>query len=229
MLVDKPSADNFYGDKMNTLNLFFDLDGTITDPFEGITNSIIYALEKFGISVEDRSKLKPFIGPPLLHSFKTFYSLSDEDAKRAVKLYREYYSETGIFEAEVYNDIPEVLARLGRLGFKRYIATSKPEPYAERIVEKFGLSNLFDGIAGASFDSSRAEKTQVITYAKLRFNAHEGIMIGDRKYDIEGAKLNSLKSLGVTYGYGDKAELEGAGADYIAHSPLEILDVIALL
>ena len=214
---------------MNTLNLFFDLDGTITDPFEGITSSIIYALDKFGISVEDRSTLTPFIGPPLMHSFKTFYSLSEEDARTAVKFYREHYSETGIFQAEVYKDIPEVLTRLGRLGCKRYIATSKPEPYAERIIEKFGLSSLFDGIAGASFDSSRAEKTQVIAYAKSRFNAHEGIMIGDRKYDIEGAKANSLKSVGVTYGYGDRAELEGAGADFIAGSPFEILDIIALL
>ena len=214
---------------MNTLNIFFDLDGTITDPFEGITNSIIYALEKFGITVEDRSVLKPFIGPPLLHSFKTFYSLSDEDAKSAVKFYREHHSEKGIFQATVYRDIPEVLTRLGRLGCKRYIATSKPEPYAERIVENFGLISLFDGIAGASFDSSRAEKPQVISYAKSRFNAHDGIMVGDRKYDIEGAKLNGLKSIGVTYGYGDRAELEKAGADYIVNNPAEILDIIALL
>ena len=214
---------------MNNLNLFFDLDGTITDPFEGITNSIIYALDKFGIAVKDRRTLTTFIGPPLVHSFKTFYSLSDEDAIKAVKFYREHHSEKGIFEARVYKDIPEVLTKLGHLGFKRYIATSKPEPYAERIVEKFGLSELVDGIAGASFDNSRAEKTQVIAYAKSRFNAHEGIMIGDRKYDIEGAKANSLKSVGVTYGYGDKAELEGAGADFIANSPFEILDIISLL
>lgn len=214
---------------MNKLNVFFDLDGTITDPFEGITNSIIYALEKFGIKVEDRRILTPFIGPPLLHSFKTYYSLSQEDAKTAVKFYREYYSEKGIFEAQVYKDIPETLTKLGRLGCNRYIATSKPEPYAERIIEKFGLLNLFEGIAGASFDSSRAEKTQVIAYAKSRFNIHVGIMVGDRKYDIEGAKLNSLKSVGVTYGYGDREELEEAGADFIANTPFEILDIIALL
>ena len=214
---------------MNSLNLFFDLDGTITDPFEGITNSIIYALEKFGIPVEDRQKLTPFIGPPLITSFMTYYSLSAEDAKTAVKFYREYYSENGIFQAEVYRDVPELLTKLSRLGIKRYIATSKPEPYAERIIEKFGLSSLFDGIAGASFDLSRAEKPQVIDYAKSRFNAHEGIMVGDRKYDIEGAKLNSLKSVGVTYGYGDRAELEKAGADFIVNNPLEILDIIALI
>ena len=214
---------------MNNLNIFFDLDGTITDPFEGITNSIIYSLGKFGITVEDRRALTPFIGPPLLHSFKTYYSLSDKDAKSAVKYYREHHSETGIFQATVYRDIPEVLTRLGRLGCKRYIATSKPEPYAERIIEKFGLSSLFDGIAGASFDSSRAEKPQVISYAKVRFNARDGIMVGDRKYDIEGAKLNALKSVGVTYGYGDRAELEKAGADFIVNTPAEILDIIALL
>lgn len=214
---------------MNTLNVLFDLDGTVTDPFEGITNSIIYALEKFEIEVEDRSVLTPFIGPPLLHSFKTYYSLSDEDARRAVKFYREYYSEKGIFQAEVYKGVFETLTKLGRLGFKRYVATSKPEPFAERIIEKFGLSGLFDGVAGASFDSSRAEKTQVIAYAKSRFNIRDGIMVGDRKYDIEGAKANALKSVGVTYGYGDRAELEAAGADFIVNTPLEISDVISLL
>ncbi len=207
--------------------VFFDLDGTVTEPFVGITNAIIYALEKMGAKIPEREELKPFIGPPLMYSFKNYCGMSEVDAARAVSLYREYYSDKGIFELTLYDGISDVMKRLHDRGIKQYLATSKPEPFAVRIAEKFGLEFL-DGVAGASFDSSRAEKDQVIEYALKRFCASPSrtVMIGDRKYDIEGAKKFGLKSVGVLYGYGTREELERAGADRIAEKPSEIDNVI---
>lgn len=198
--------------------LFFDLDGTLTDPGEGITNSVVYALDKFGITVTDRSSLYPFIGPPLVDSFMKFYGFSHEDAERAVVCYREYFRDRGIFENRLYQGIPEVLKALKDAGKTLVIATSKPEPFAKRIVEHFGLSPYFTLVAGASFDETRSEKWDVIEYAmdslKLT-DRSEIVMIGDRKHDIIGAKKTGLESVGVLWGYGDREELTAAGADVI--------------
>lgn len=198
--------------------LFFDLDGTLTDPGEGITNSVAYALDKFGITVTDRASLYPFIGPPLVDSFMKFYGFSHEDAERAVVCYREYFRDRGIFENRLYQGIPEVLKALKDAGKTLVIATSKPEPFAKRIVEHFGLSPYFTLVAGASFDETRSEKWDVIEYAmdslKLT-DRSEIVMIGDRKHDIIGAKKTGLDSVGVLWGYGDREELTAAGADVI--------------
>lgn len=209
-------------------NILFDLDGTLTDPFEGISDSIIYALDKFGIKVSDKSELMPFIGPPLFESFSRFYGFSDADAVKAVSYYREYYGEKGIYENRLYDGITGVLAELKTSGKKLFVATSKPEAYSVKIIEHFALDGYFEFTAGATFDKTRIEKADVIKYALERGNisARTSVMIGDRKHDIIGAKLNGLESVGVLYGFGDREELEDAGADFIAKSPSDILSII---
>ena len=142
--------------------LLFDLDGTITDSSLGITNSAIYALEKFGIRVEDRRELYRFIGPPLVESFSEFYGFSEQDSRRAVEYYREYYRESGIFEIEVYAGIPGLLATLHAEGKRIMLATSKPEVFARRILEHVALDSYFDVIAGATLDRTRDTKESVI-------------------------------------------------------------------
>ena len=146
-------------------NILFDLDGTLTEPFEGITNSVLYALRKCGIEEGDRAKLKAFIGPPLLASFSEFYGMTQEEARRAVSFYREYYAEKGIFENAVIAGIPELLYSLRNEGCSLFVATSKPEPFAGRIIERFALSPYIARVFGASLDETRTEKGEVIAYA----------------------------------------------------------------
>ena len=212
-----------------TDNVLFDLDGTLTDPGEGITNSVIFSLEKFGISVSDRSELYKFIGPPLLYSYREYYGFSESDAKLALKYYREYFSEKGIFENQMYDGITDMLGKLRENGIRLTVATSKPEPFAVKIIEHFGLSKYFSLVAGATMDETRSEKYEVIEYAlkKLRLkDKTHCIMAGDRKHDIVGAKKNGLKSVGVLYGYGSRKELENAGADMLAETPFDICGLI---
>ncbi len=209
--------------------LLFDLDGTLTDPFEGITNSIVYSLSRFGISVADKRELIDFIGPPLVDSFKGFYGFSDKEAELAVEYYREYFSERGIFENAVYEGVTALLEALKRKGKKLLVATSKPEIFAERILHRFGLHGYFDYVAGATLDSTRMYKADVIAYALE--NAGIGdktqvVMVGDRNHDILGAKKNGLASAGVLYGYGTLDELDSAGADYIFEKPSDILKLV---
>lgn len=207
--------------------IFFDLDGTLTDPGEGITKSVEYALNKYGIQVEDRTSLYKFIGPPLTDSFSEFYGFSEEKAVEAVSFYREYFGVTGLFENEVYDGIVSVLETLKEKGLHLLVATSKPEEYSVRILEKFDLIKYFDFVCGATMSGSRVKKADIIAYALESAGVEDKstvLMIGDRHHDIDGAKINGLASMGVTYGYGDRAELEEAGADYIIDSPEEILD-----
>lgn len=209
--------------------VLFDLDGTLTNPELGITNCVIYALEKFGIKTGDRKSLHPFIGPPLLNSFQEFSGLSKEDSALAVKYYRERFSSEGLFENEVYNDIPELLQNLKSNGKILILATSKPEEYTLKILKHFDLEKYFDFVAGATFDESRSEKSQVIAYALGLagiFDFENAIMIGDRKYDIDGALENGIDSLGVLYGFGSREELEKAGATYIVPDVKSIFDVV---
>ena len=205
--------------------LLFDLDGTLTDPGEGITNSVAYALRKQGIEVTDKKELYCFIGPPLSESFSRFFGFSMEESLRCVEYYREYYRDKGIFENLLYDGIPELLATLKSRGKKIILATSKPELFAKQILDHFGLTEYFDHICGASMDDSRNKKAAVIEYAletaKLDDLAR-AVMIGDREHDINGARLNGLDSIGVLFGYGDRSELEAAGATYIAESVEDI-------
>lgn len=203
----------------------FDLDGTLTDSGMGITNSVKHALKKYGIEEQNMEILKKFIGPPLAESFQKYYGFSEEESRRAIGYYREYYQKDGIFENEVYDGIPELLETLKGAGKTLIVATSKPELFAEQILEHFKLAPYFDCIAGASMDESRVDKAEVIAYALKKYGteAKEGmVMIGDREHDIIGAKKNGLDSIGVLFGYGSREELEKAGADHIVETPGEI-------
>ncbi len=209
--------------------ILFDLDGTLTDPMLGITNSVIYALDKFGIRVENRAELYKFIGPPLLDSFMEYYGFSEEKARQAIAYYREYFSVTGLFENEIYESVPELLQQLKSEGKCIILATSKPEKFAKEILKHFDLHKYFDFVAGADMEGRLATKADVIEYALKGANISDrenALMIGDRDYDIIGAKKTGLASLGVLYGYGTKEELLNSGADYIASSPKEILKYI---
>lgn len=206
--------------------ILFDLDGTLTDPGLGITNSVMHALKKYNIEVEDRSTLYKFIGPPLTESFETYYGFSEEESERAVTYYREYFSEKGLFENTLYPDIEYVLQTLKNQGKTLILATSKPEVYAKQILEYFHLDTYFDFVSGATMDKTRVKKPDIIAYAIEKCNLSDlskAIMIGDREHDIFGAKSCHMASLGVLYGYGDHHELQKAGANYLAESPKDIL------
>lgn len=198
--------------------LLFDLDGTITDSEIGITRCVEYALNYFGIQVSDLRELSPFIGPPLLDSFKDFYHFTDEQAIIATAKYRERYTDKGIFENELYPGIKELLAEAQQKDKTVILATSKPEIFARRILDYFGLSNYFFFIAGSGLDGSLHTKTDVINHILQSNNITElssVVMIGDRKHDIIGAKNVGIDSIGVLYGFGDYKELSEAGANYI--------------
>ena len=202
---------------MEYKHIFFDLDGTLTDSGEGIMNSVHYALKKFGIEENERERLRLFIGPPLIDSFMRYYKLSHEDAVKAVEYYREYFAPKGIYENRAYDGIPEMMSELRAAEKKLYLATSKPEPYAIEIVSHFGLFEYLDGLYGSTMTEERTKKDEVIAYAldKTGLDKGEVVMIGDRNHDILGAKANGVCSVGVLFGYGDREELESAGADFI--------------
>lgn len=198
--------------------IFFDLDGTLTDPKLGITRAFQYALGKMGIIVEDANTLSRFIGPPLRDSFRG-YGFGEEAVERAVAYYREYFAETGLFENTVYDGIPELLSALKAAGKTLLIATSKPVVYTEKILEHFGLAEYFAFVSGAELDGTRSIKAEVIAYAMEQAgikDVSDCVMVGDREHDIIGAKAHGMRSVGVLYGYGDRAEHERAGADEIA-------------
>lgn len=204
--------------------ILMDLDGTLTDPGLGITNSIMYALDKLGMPETDRTRLYRFIGPPLMEEMRKVYGLTEQEGYDALKYYREYFSVTGLFENEVYPGIPEVLAKIKETGRKLIVATSKPEIYTLQILEHFGLDRYFDFVSGSTMDNSRVQKKDIIAYAmeRMAFSAEDALMIGDRRNDVEGAAANGMRSLGVLYGYGSYEELSEAGADYFAKTPEEI-------
>ena len=209
-------------------SVFFDLDGTIIDSGEGVSNSVLYALKKFGIEETKENALR-FIGPPLANSFKEFYGFDDEKAMKGIEIYREYYREKGIFECYVYDGIRELLAWLKKEGYKVVLCTSKPEEYAHRVLNFFGMLELFDHACGATMDEkTRATKDQVMTYALelSGTNPSEAIMIGDRKFDINSACKFGLDSVGVTFGYGSRNELMEAGATYIVDSAIQIKEIL---
>ena len=206
--------------------ILFDLDGTLTDPGEGITNSVAYALKKYGIVVGDKTTLYKFIGPPLIDSFMKYFGFP---RTQATEFYREYFAVAGIFENRVYPGIEELLKKLHSAGKKLILATSKPEEFAVAILEHFGIAQYFTYIAGSQMDGTRAYKDQVIAYALESAavpSADSAIMIGDREYDIIGAKKLGMDSIGVLFGYGNREELEAAGATYIADSADDISAVL---
>ena len=207
----------------------FDLDGTLTDPGEGITRSVQYALAKFGINVENRRELFCFIGPPLHESFEVYYGFSRPDAMKAVDAYREYYAVKGIFENLVYDGISQTLAELQKNGVKICLATSKPELYAKQILEHFELDSYFTAVAGSKMDGTRTKKAEVVERALMLLgnpSVADCVMIGDREHDVLGGSAHGLDTVGVLFGYGDREELERAGATYIAATPAEIVKIL---
>ncbi len=214
--------------------ILFDLDGTFTDPGVGITNSVMYALEKYGIIVSDRSELYKFIGPPLMQSFENYYGFDKNEAERAVSLYREYFRDRGIFENQVYDGIKQLLGTLKAKGKVVGLATSKPEVYAKQILEHFELDGDFDFISGSMMSGERTDKGEVIAWAvqllgekqKQKYTAEEMVMIGDREHDVIGARKNRITSIGVLYGYGSREELTEAGADAVVSSVGELAEML---
>lgn len=202
--------------------ILFDLDGTLTDSAEGIINSVLYALNKYGIKESDREKLVTFVGPPLTDSFMKHYGVSEEDASGVLtQYYREYFNDRGWKENDVYDGIPEALKALRDAGKHLILATSKPEVFARRIMEHFDLAQYFDIIGGSTLDGSISRKGEVIDYViekTGREHIGEMVMVGDREHDVIGAKEHGLPCIGVLYGYGSREELEMAGADIVCET-----------
>ncbi|MEZ3464213.1 MAG: HAD hydrolase-like protein [Lachnospiraceae bacterium] len=204
--------------------ILFDLDGTLTDPKLGITRSVQYALRALGIEEPSLDKLEPFIGPPLADSFREFYGLEEKQVVTAVAKYRERFSDQGIYENEIYPGTVRMLASLRAGGKKLAIASSKPTPFVERILDHFEIRAYFDYIIGSNMDGTRGKKEEVVEEA-LRQMLPAGMtpaekkagvaMVGDRRFDIEGAREHGITSVGVSFGYAPEGELEQAGADHI--------------
>jgi len=205
--------------------IFFDLDGTISDSSPGIIKSAQYALESFGITVEDTEEFRKFIGPPLRHTLKEFSNFDDEKVEEVVEKFRERYLPVGIYENTMYAGIDTMLQSLCDSGKTLIIATSKPHIQAQTVLSHFNLDKYFTFVSGAEMDGTRSSKTEVIRHALEQCNINDistCIMIGDRKHDIIGAKSVGMKSIGVLYGYGNYDELYEAGADYIVKDVSEL-------
>ncbi len=207
-------------------DILFDLDGTITASAEGIVNSVVYALEKCGFAVKNRNELYKFVGPPLGEMFAEYCGISKEAGKQMVNVYREYYSVHGIFENDIYEGIEELLANLKQSGRRVFLATSKPEIYANKILEHYKLLKYFDGVAGCELDGRRTYKAEVIADVIKRYGIENAVMVGDRCYDVSGAHEYGFPCIGVLYGYGSRAELEEAGAELIAETVAELGEIL---
>lgn len=220
-----------YNKKMinNIDYILFDLDGTITDPKEGITNSVEYALQKLNITIQNKNDLIAFIGPPLIESFSQYYGLSENDLKMAISYYREYFSKKGILENTPYTGIHETLKKLKAKKYTLAIATSKPTLFAKQILEYFELSQYFEHIVGSNLDNTRCSKDEIIKECQRLFNDYNNdkyIMIGDRKHDILGAKKIGIYSIGVLYGYGEEQEIVKESPDFIINNHHELLNIL---
>jgi len=210
-------------------NVLFDLDGTLSDPVEGITRCIQYALERLSVTPPCRADLLLHIGPPLRNTFSLILQTTDQPTvERAVQLYRERFSETGMFENVVYDGVPEMLAQIRASSRRLFLATSKMRAFTLRILEHFSLSDYFDGVYGSEPDGTLGEKADLIRHilASERLRPNETLMVGDRLYDIAGAKENACLAAGVTYGYGSAEELLEAGADFLCHSPMGVAELL---
>ena len=215
--------------------LLFDLDGTLTDSAEGIIKCVQYAAEKMGAELKKAEELRVFVGPPLSESFQNVYGFSEADTQQAIAYYRERFKPIGMFENAVYPGIPEMLKAMKENGKINLIASSKPQEFVETILEHFDIAKYFDIIVGASMDESRNTKEAVIEEALLQlkntdrygqYSDDKCVMIGDRKYDIHGARYFGLRNIGVSYGFAPVGELEEAGADVIVDTVEELTWVL---
>ena len=210
--------------------IFFDLDGTLTDPKVGITRCIQHALKELGATPPDADELTWCIGPPLLESFKSMLG-DDALANAALKHYRARFSVVGLFENRLYTGIPEALRRLSGEDVSLFVATSKPRVYAERIVEHFGLGAFFKGVFGPTLQGDRAIKTDLLRWAlgETRVKAGASVMVGDRSHDMIGATDNGMRAVGVLYGYGCREELKASGAELLVRNPDELSSILDAL
>jgi phosphoglycolate phosphatase len=205
--------------------IYFDLDGTLTDPKAGITRSIQYALGKLDRGVPTEDELTWCIGPPLRASLRKLLG-SDDLADRALALYRERFADIGLFENEIYPGIEDTLAVLASSDHRLFVATSKPRIYATRIVDHFKLTAYFERVFGSELDGTRSDKTELLAYAlkTMAVDPSRAMMIGDRSHDMIGARGNGMTAVGVLYGYGSAPELLGAGAHHLCATPSKLLD-----
>ena len=209
--------------------VLFDFDGTVADTGKGIFNGVFHVLDSMGIDPPEPEKLRYFIGPPLHESFRIVFGFNEEECKAAVATYREYYSAKGIFELTMYDGMEELFRELKARGIKLGISSSKPEIFLLRIVDKFGLSELFDTVKGSDIDYIHSDKSLIIRRATEAMNlpgSAKVLMVGDRCFDINGAKKAGVDSAGVLFGYGSREEFEEAGADYIVADTNELFGII---
>lgn len=212
--------------------ILFDLDGTISDPKVGICTSAQHALAKFGIDVPDIEVLTPFIGPPLRDSFRDFYGIKDEDMEKCISYYRERFSTVGLYENELYDGIEDMLKTLHNAGKRIAIASSKPRVFVIKIMEYFHIDKYFDVMMGSELNGTRENKSEVIAECfRLLFGSDKPdlskcVMVGDRRFDVEGAKAMNIPSIAVSYGYGPREELEAAAPDYIADSVSDLTEIL---
>ncbi|MGE6588370.1 HAD family hydrolase [Bacillus mycoides] len=203
----------------------FDLDGTLTDPKEGIINAVLYVLEKMGIEEVNISELDSFIGPPIQQSFADRYNMNEIEVERAVFYFREYLKQSGLLENKVYDGIGALLQELKDAGNRLFVATSKPTVFAKQVIEHFQLTSFFEEIVGSNLDGTRIKKEEIIAHilqTNEELQKEEMVMIGDRKHDVIGANSNGIVSIGVLYGYGNENELSDAGAIHIVKDVEEL-------
>lgn len=206
---------------MKYTTILFDLDGTLTDPAEGLTNALRYAMEAMGMEPWSREQLLCFIGPPLLDSARELLHMSVAESEEYLRQFRVYFDDRGWHENLLFDGVAEMLKALKDEGATLVLATSKPEPFAIRILEHFGVSQYFTVIAGSTLDETRTRKGEVIAYALVQLpplDPRKTVMVGDRKHDIIGGKEHNLDTIGLLQGYGDRSELESAGADAIVET-----------
>lgn len=209
--------------------ILFDMDGTITDSYEAVTRSFVYALEYYGVTDYDKSKLRLILGPPLRESFEKLFDFGREKSLAAVEKYRERYKKCFLKEHKIFPGVRELLENLQKDGFLLVLATSKPLVSAEAILEHFDLKKYFYFVGGASLDTSRDTKEKVLEYIfeKCEIDKSQAVMVGDRCYDLIGAECIGIDAIGVLYGYGDRAELEQYPNVYLAKTPQDVYDFLS--
>lgn len=211
-------------------NVIFDFDGTLADTGKGVFASVQYALRSMGFPELDEESLKYFVGPPLEVSFAEKCGFDAEQCREAVEKYREYYPEKGIYELEFFSSTLDTLETLHAAGVKIAVGSSKPELFVNRILEHFDCARLFDFVSGAAFGEKKADKSHIVRKALDGLGVEDlstAVMVGDRCFDIEGARIVGIKSIGVLEGgYGDEAEFKTAGADWIVETLADIKDIV---
>ena len=206
--------------------IIFDLDGTLTDSAPGIINSIKYASAKLGYRELTAPELRSCVGPPLAEHIMGILGLSQEESLEFLKAYREYFAQKGIYENNVYHNVPAMLAEVREMGVRLMLCTGKPEPYAREVLRYFELLDYFEDVLGPTFEGKYNDKAEGLAELLRRSHAVNCVMAGDRKYDIIAAKANGVASVGVLWGYGSREELKASGADYILDSPKQLVELI---